>query len=65
MGFAVLSGNIGDWDLRGAAMAGQSSQLIRYLGKIMEDAVAVVRKFQSQGKNVRKSLVMIRIQQFM
>ncbi|ODM88895.1 SEC14-like protein 2, partial [Orchesella cincta] len=41
-----------DWDLRAITIAGRSSQFIRYIDMIMEDAAETVRRFQSQGKNV-------------
>jgi len=51
-GSPILSGNFGDWDIRGIALAGRMPHLIRYLVKGMEDAVTLVRKMQDQGKNV-------------
>ncbi|ODM91313.1 Retinal-binding protein [Orchesella cincta] len=42
----------GSWDLRAAAFSGHSTQLIRYIESIMEDAATTIRKFQSEGKNV-------------
>ncbi|ODN03975.1 SEC14-like protein 2 [Orchesella cincta] len=51
-GKPILTGNFGDWDIRAIALAGRMPQLIRYLDSGMEDATTMVRKFQSQGKNV-------------
>lgn len=52
-GKPILSGNLGDWDIRAKVFAGRLPNLIRYLNKAQEDAATAVRKLQEQGKNVR------------
>lgn len=52
-GKPILSGNFGDWDIRGVALAGRLPQLIRFIDKAMEEATTKVRKLQEQGKNVK------------
>ncbi|ODM91318.1 SEC14-like protein 2 [Orchesella cincta] len=44
-GMPILTGNIGDWDLRAIAISGRSSQFIRYIDMIMEDAAETVTQF--------------------
>lgn len=51
-GEPILSGNFGDWDIRGIALAGRMPQLTRYIDKAMEEATTKVRKMQEEGKNV-------------
>lgn len=53
---AVITGSIGDWDLRRASVTGRIQRVLRYLDKAMDDATVKIREMQKDGKNVSRFL---------
>lgn len=53
--FAVFVLFAGEWDMRRAALAGQSEKMRRYIDKCFEEASTVLRNMQARGSNATRA----------
>jgi len=51
-GRPVISAFLGDWDMRKLVLSGQSGRLTRYIDKLIEEVVTLVRSSQERGLNI-------------
>ncbi|CAL8099405.1 unnamed protein product [Orchesella dallaii] len=63
-GQPVVTGNIGDWDLRRASVTGRIQRVLRYLDKAMDEATIRIREMQKEGKNVTQFVFIVNLDNF-
>jgi len=56
--------NLGGWDLRKAAVTGNTERLLRYVSMYIERATTEVRKLGSENKNVSQAILIINAEEF-
>ncbi|XP_035707849.1 SEC14-like protein 2 [Folsomia candida] len=59
IGRPVVSGQAGEWDVRGAILAGLYERGLRYVDRILEESVVIVRKAQERGENMTQFVAVI------
>jgi hypothetical protein len=53
----VVYGEIGEWNIRKAALSGKMNRLIRWVWKNIDKAEIKVREMGAQGKNVSRFII--------
>jgi hypothetical protein len=62
--FTAFAFSFGDWDIRRAAISGQTERLVLYWAKIMEELMGKVRQLQTEGYNVTQCNYIVDIKDY-